>query len=420
MPISHKQKQILAFPYTTKYQALICDGAVRSGKTSIMTIAFIDWAMREFDNTNFAICGKTVTSAIKNIVRPFLGLTWSKDKYKMKFVRSPDNMLTIKWGHKTNIFYVYGGRDESSFELIQGLTAAGILFDEVALQPRTFVEEAIARCLTFSKRRYFFNCNPASPMHWFYTEWVIQPEKHKALRLRFKMQDNPALSEEDILQTSQDFSGVFYQRKVLGEWVIAEGLVYPNFDADRHIKEYEIPKSLTHYREDNQGLWWISLDYGIVNPFSAHLWNVVDGVAQCENEYYHDPKEDGKGQRTDEEHYSALERLAGDRLIQYIVVDPSASSFKETIRRHGRYNVRNADNEVLAGIANCMTLLDTEYIKFSAKCINLKREFGLYSWDADSGKDEVIKQNDHAMDDFRYFVNTVLKRELKHIDWSKE
>lgn len=407
--LSSKQAEVFKFPHE-QYDALICDGAVRSGKTMMMTYSFLLWAMEKFNGVLFAICGKTVQSAERNIIHPLLETKSITDRYAIAYTRSV-KLLTIKRADKTNYFYIFGGKDESSYMLIQGLTLSGVLLDEVALMPQSFVEQAITRTLSVDNAKLWFNCNPESPMHWFYLEWILKAKEHNAKHLHFLMEDNPGLSEKALEKAKRDFTGVFYQRYVLGEWVLAEGLVYPNFDADRHIID-ELPP-------EDKGCWWISLDYGIVNPFSAHLWHVVNNVANCVDEYYHN-SEGGRKQKTDEEHYAAIERLAGDRLIRHIVVDPSASSFKETIRRHGRYNIRNAENDVIPGIANCMTLLDTEYVKFSPRCKNLQREFGLYSWDANSGKDEVIKENDHAMDDFRYFVQTILRKEFKHIGWGKE
>lgn len=228
MAISEKQKKILAFSYTQKYQALICDGAVRSGKTSIMTVAFIDWAMREFNNTNFAICGKTVGSAIKNIVNPYISLAYAKKRYSIEFSRA-DNKITISQGNKSNTFYIYGGKDESSYMLIQGITLGGVLLDEVALMTRSFVEQSLARCLSLKNRRYWFNCNPENPNHWFYKEWILQTEKHKALHLHFLLEDNPMLDDETIQEASNMYSGVFYERYILGRWVAAEGAIYSQF-----------------------------------------------------------------------------------------------------------------------------------------------------------------------------------------------
>ena len=201
MGISPKQKQILAFSYTKNYQALICDGSVRSGKTSIMTVAFVDWAMREFNNTNFIIGGKTVGSAIKNIVAPYMALHYSQERYKIHFTRS-DNKMIVRDGHIVNTFYIYGGKDESSYMLVQGITAAGAFLDEVALHTRSFVEQVLARCLSYKNRRYWFNCNPDNPNHWFYEEWILQPEKHRALHLHFLMTDNPILDEDTVAEAA--------------------------------------------------------------------------------------------------------------------------------------------------------------------------------------------------------------------------
>ena len=144
MPISKKQKQIMAFPFT-KYDAIIADGAIRSGKTVFMMLSFVDDAMRRYNNQRFGICGKTVDSTVKNLIVPYIGLTYAKNKYRLQWKRS-DKVLIVSDGKRENIFEVFGGKDEASFMLIQGRTLAGILLDEVALQPRSFVEQACARC----------------------------------------------------------------------------------------------------------------------------------------------------------------------------------------------------------------------------------------------------------------------------------
>ena len=161
--ISDKQKKILAFPYS-KYDALICDGAVRSGKTSIMMWAFVDWAMREFSGQWFGICGKTVDSASKNIIVPFISMSRAKERYTLRWRRA-DKILEVRRGAVTNFFEVFGGKDESSFMLIQGRTLAGVLLDEVVLMPRSFVEQALTRC-SVDGAKLWFSCNPDSPQHW--------------------------------------------------------------------------------------------------------------------------------------------------------------------------------------------------------------------------------------------------------------
>lgn len=236
MAISDKQKKILAFPFTS-FDALICDGAVRSGKTAFMTLGFIEDGMRRFNGQRFGICGKTVDSTIKNIIVPFLSITLMQERYKLAWHRS-DKILEVSRGTVTNLFEVFGGRDESSFMLIQGRTLAGVLLDEVALQPRSFVEQALARC-SVDGSKLWFNCNPEAPTHWFYKEWVLKAEAKNALRLHFLLRDNPSLSDAIIRRYESMYTGVFYDRYILGRWVAAEGAIYRQFcdNPDRYITD---------------------------------------------------------------------------------------------------------------------------------------------------------------------------------------
>lgn len=232
MAISHKQKQIMAFPYT-KYDAIICDGAIRSGKTSFMMLSFVDDAMRRYSNQRFGICGKTVDSTVKNIIAPYLGLTYAKEKYCLQWRRT-DKLLIVSDGTRENVFEVFGGKDESSSQLIQGRTLAGILLDEVALQPRSFVEQALARC-SVDGSKLWFNCNPEGQLHWFNQEWIKQPGKHNALHLHFTLDDNPSLNERIKKRYEAMYSGVFYDRYIQGLWVSAEGLIYDMFSSQNHV-----------------------------------------------------------------------------------------------------------------------------------------------------------------------------------------
>lgn len=238
---SPKQAEILRFAYNDE-ETLICDGAVRSGKTIVMTLSFVLWAMTYFNHTNFAICGKTVSNAERNILRPFQqieGMPFTLN-YKIS-----NRMLTVQSGNKENYFYLFGGKDESSYALIQGLTLAGVLFDEVALMPQSFVDQAIARTLSFANAKIWFNCNPESPNHWFYKEWITNKER-KYKHLHFLMRDNPILSEKEIQRAESLFTGVFYDRYIRGMWVRAEGIIFPEFanSPDRWIiKREDVPKT---------------------------------------------------------------------------------------------------------------------------------------------------------------------------------
>ena len=201
--ISQKQAEIFRFPHEN-YDALICDGAVRTGKTIMMFVSFLEWVMSEFSGANFAVCGKTVRAAERNIIMPLLSLRSVTRKYDISYTRSV-SLMTVKRRGRVNYFYVFGGKDESSYMLIQGITLAGVLFDEVALMPQSFVEQAIARPLSVDTAKLWFNCNPESPMHWFYREWVLQPEKHHAKHIHFLMEDNPGLSPEAVKRAKASF-----------------------------------------------------------------------------------------------------------------------------------------------------------------------------------------------------------------------
>ena len=396
--ISEKQKKILAFPYS-KYDAIICDGAVRSGKTSIMMWAFVRWAMENFSGQRFGICGKTVDSCAKNIIVPFTAMTLAKEKYTMRWRRS-EKILEVRRGTTTNWFEVFGGKDKSSAALIQGRTLAGVLLDEVALMPRSFVEQALARCSVDGNKKWF-SCNPESPQHWFYLEWIKKHDKRNALYLHFTMRDNPGLTEKVIEQYESMFSGVFYDRFIRGLWVVAEGLVYPMFD-ERNITD-EVPES---------GEYYMSCDYGTLNPFSAGLWCWNGKVATRVREYYYSGR-DERSNKTDEEYYIELEKLAGDLPVKSVVIDPSAASFIEVIRRHKRFRVQKAVNDVIPGIATTARYIQDGTIKVYRSCKDAIREFGLYRWDEKSTEDKPIKENDHAMDDIRYFTMTILRHKVR-------
>lgn len=396
--ISLQQKKILAFPYS-KYDAIICDGAVRSGKTSIMMWAFVRWAMESFSGQRFGICGKTVDSCSKNIIVPFTAMTLAKEKYTMRWRRS-EKILEVRRGTTTNWFEVFGGKDESSAALIQGRTLAGVLLDEVALMPRSFVEQALARCSVDGNKKWF-SCNPESPQHWFYLEWIKKHDERNALYLHFTMRDNPGLTEKVIEQYESMFSGVFYDRFIRGLWVVAEGLVYPMFD-ERNITD-EVPES---------GEYYMSCDYGTLNPFSAGLWCWNGKVATRVREYYYSGR-DERSNKTDEEYYIELEKLAGDLPVKSVVIDPSAASFIEVIRRHKRFRVQKAVNDVIPGIATTARYIQDGTIKVYRSCKDAIREFGLYRWDEKSTEDKPIKENDHAMDDIRYFTMTILRHKVR-------
>ena len=392
---SPKQRRVLTWWMSGSVdqdkEAIVCDGAVRSGKTLAMGLSFFLWAMVCFDGVRFGVCGKTIASLRRNVLSEILprlealGAVWKEKR--------SENLVTVTFKGHRNQFYIFGGRDESSASLIQGITFAGVLLDEVALMPRSFVEQACARC-SVAGSRLWFNCNPAGPSHWFYKTWILEAEQRSCLRLHFTMEDNPSLTEAIRKRYQRLYTGVFYRRYILGQWAQAEGRVY-DFFTEEMVKA----------APEDCDKWYISCDYGTVNPTSMGLWGRKDGVWYRVKEFYFDSRRE-KRQMTDEEYAGALEKLAAGREITAVIVDPSAASFLEVLRRRG-WPVKKARNDVLTGIRMTADCLKSGRIVICRGCDNCLREMEEYVWE-DGGVDRVKKENDHAMDDMRYFAATVL------------
>lgn len=377
--------------------AIICDGAVRSGKTTAMTLGFALWAMARFSDQQFALCGKTVLALRRNVVRTLvpqltrLGFSCAEKR--------SENLLTVRRGGRENRFYLFGGRDEGSAALIQGVTLAGVLFDEVALMPRSFVEQAAARC-SVTGSRLWFSCNPEGPQHWFYREWIQKAGQRRALYLHFTMKDNPSLSPRVRARYERMYSGTFYRRFVLGEWTAAEGLIYDFFTPEEYCRSAP-EKPWERVR--------VSVDYGTVNPASFGLWARRDGVWYRVREYYYDSRREGR-QKTDAEYVDDLKALAAGERVERVIVDPSAASFIEALRREG-FAVQRADNNVSDGIRVTANLLKQRRLVICEGCESLLAEMAQYCWeDGGAGHDRPRKEHDHAMDELRYFAMSVAGR----------
>ena len=380
-------------PQLKDYDGILCDGAIRSGKTVSMTVGFFLWSMATYEDQVFGICGKTIGALRRNLIIHLAD--WLGDTFCVTEHRS-ENRLTVRCGRKKNTYYLFGGQDETSYALIQGITLAGIMLDEAALMPQSFVEQACARC-SVSGSKLWFNCNPGSPEHWLHRKWIQKAGEKNLLHLRFTMDDNPSLDPKIRARYETLYTGVFYRRYILGQWCAAEGLIY-DFSEEKHICSV-LPKT---------GRYYISVDYGTQNPFSAGLWCVQDGNAVRIREFYYSGRATGR-QRTDEAYYEDLVNLAGDYPVEQVIVDPSAASFIAVIRHHGRFRVRKAKNDVLPGIRLVASLLQRGKLLIGASCGDTIREFGLYRWE--EGRDVPVKEDDHTMDDIRYFAMSVMRRE---------
>ena len=366
-----------------------------------MSIGFINWSMTRFNNQDFAICGKTIEALRRNVIS-HLPL-WLEGIYTI-VERRTENKIIVSGGGHVNTYYLFGGKDESSYSLIQGMTLAGVFFDEVALMTRSFVEQALARC-SITGSKFWFNCNPENPSHWFYLEWIQKRTQKNALYLHFTMDDNLSLAPEVKERYEKMYTGVFYRRYILGLWVRAEGLVYPMFDRGKHVIHTAPAYSMRHR-------YFVAVDYGTVNPFAAGLYD-YDPTARTATKIKELYYRGGSAKRVDNErYYKMLKELIGDYPIECIIIDPSAAAMVETIVKYGEYDVRKAINDVINGIQTVTKYLNAGVLAFHDSCKSTIQEFDSYSWKEDSSVDTVIKENDHAMDELRYFCYTVLRDEL--------
>ena len=404
---SRKQLKVLTWwlpnSPVRKMDMIIADGSVRSGKTTSMSLSYVQWSMDAFNGENLGLSGKTIGSFRRNVLAPLKRMLKAL-KYKVKDHRA-DNMLEIRKNGRANFYYIFGGKDERSQDLIQGITLAGMLFDEVALMPQSFVNQAIARC-SVTGAKLWFNCNPAGPYHWFKAEFIDKLDKLNAVYLHFTMDDNLSLSEEIKERYKRMFSGVFFKRYILGLWVMAAGAIYDMFSEEKHvITADQLPKSFDRF--------WIAVDYGTGNATVFLLQGRSGDKFYTIAEYYYDSRAAGR-QKTDAEYSADMakfvaannEYLNGKR--PPVVVDPSAASFSAQLRKDG-FTVKGAQNSVLDGIRWVASLLSEGKYFIVNTCVNTIKEKSAYIWDEkaqDRGEDKPVKQNDHASDTERYGLYT--------------
>lgn len=245
-PFSKKQRKVLNWWCRSSpvrdYNGIIADGAIRSGKSVAMSLSFVIWAMSEFEACSFAMCGKTIGSFRRNVLF-WLKLMLRSRGYSVSEQRT-ENLVVVRRGNIENYFYVFGGKDERSQDLIQGITLAGVFFDEAALMPESFVNQAAGRC-SVDGSKFWFNCNPGSPAHWFKTGWIDKRADKRLLYLHFTMDDNLSLTEAVKERYRGMYTGVFFKRYILGEWKSADGVIYRQFadDPERFILD-EVPADI--------------------------------------------------------------------------------------------------------------------------------------------------------------------------------
>jgi PBSX family phage terminase large subunit len=409
-PFSKKQLKVLTWWLPTslakEHDGIIADGAIRSGKTLSMSLSFVMWAMATFDQHNFGMCGKTIGSFRRNVLF-WLKLMLKARKYKVKDVRA-DNLVIVTKNGVTNYFYVFGGKDERSQDLIQGITLAGLFCDEVALMPESFVSQATGRC-SVDGSKFWFNCNPAGPYHWFKVDWIDKLKEKNLLYLHFTMDDNLSLSEKVKERYRRMYSGVFFQRYILGLWVLAEGIIYDMFNQDKHVF-FKLPLGIDEY--------YIGVDFGTNNPTVFLLIGKKDNNYYVIKEYYYNARKESK-QKTVSAYSKDLQEFITDYPYARVYVDPSASPLIAQLEEDSIYS-EQADNSVLDGIQSVSNLLENGRLFIHKDCKETLREFSSYVWDEKAqqrGEDKPVKENDHCLDALRYPIHTV---ESGQLQWTSE
>jgi len=390
MIYTKKQRQLLELWKRKQLCRInLLEGSVSSGKTWVSLVLWGFWVATMPADKLYLMCGKSLTTLKRNCLIPLEELFG-----RSNFQFSTSAKEAYLFGRR---ILLEGANDARSESKIRGLTLQGAYCDELTLFPRDFFVMLLSR-LRVPGAKLIATTNPDSPEHWLKKEYIDRRTELDMLVVRFLLDDNTTLDPQYVTAVKAEYTGVFYNRFILGEWCLAEGIVYPQFDRTQHVRQLDSP----------QGKWYVSVDYGTLNAFSAGLWCYDGKQAYRAAEWYYS----GRAQRrqlTNAQYLKHIQALAGGRNIAAVVVDPSAASFITELRQAG-FTVRKGKNDVVDGIRRVSTALQQRKLLFSPACQDCIREFSLYRWDEKAAEDRPIKENDHAMDDVRYFVNTVLRQ----------
>lgn len=395
---SEKQQYVLRWwneesPYKDK-DGIICDGSIRSGKTTVMSLSFVMWAMATFDGENFALCGKTIQSLRRNVIKQLKRMLKSRG-YEVEEHRS-ENYMTIRFEDVENEFYLFGGKDEASQDLIQGITLAGVFLDEVALMPESFVNQATGRC-SVEGSKFWFNCNPEGPDHFFNTEWILKISEKNLIRIHFTMRDNPSLAAKIIERYEKMYKGVFYDRFILGLWVLASGIIFRYFaenDAPYVFKDGELPTEKVNGKEKTK-------------PFSKLVMGIDFGgngskTTFCLTGYYGGYKdfrvleEDGLPVTEDIDSKAICDKFvefykkcaAAYGHIDWVFPDSASTTMINSLISAAKEeglpyrNIKGCrKNEVSDRPKTVDMLLNTGRLKINERCVNIRKAIASLRWD---------------------------------------
>jgi len=212
---------------------IIADGSRRSGKTLALIVSFVRWAFANYNHENFIVAGKTIGAFMRNVYYQMRNALEAQG-YIVDYKRTESMFIIQDRNGKQNYFYVFGGKDVSSADQVQGMTAAGAFLDEAVIMPEEFIAMVLSSC-SVDGAKFWFTCNPDNPNHYFKKEFIDKASEKKLIYLHFSMDDNLSLTERTKELYKRQFTGVFYKRYILGLWVIAEGLIYEKFTNNKDM-----------------------------------------------------------------------------------------------------------------------------------------------------------------------------------------
>ena len=369
---------------------LLAGGSIRSGKTWAAALAFVMWSVAKFPGQRFILAGQSVEAVRRNYADDML-VMFKDLGFNARLLLTGGTRIVVPIGNLVSTYHIIGATDEKASIRLQGMTAAGALLDEVVTLPKSFWNQVLAR-LTMAGSKLWATFNPSAPGHWFKRDVVDQAERHDATVMQFGLDDNPVLSDEAKKRYRRSFSGHFHKRYIEGLWAAPSGLIFPD-----------------HEVVDDDGPFLTmaaSVDWGMASVFAGLLFGRPrNGSTVCVNELIHDARH-SVTLTEDQIVRLVVEWLGGVRLA-VLYVDPTAPvTFKRKLRRAG-LPVRDAANDVEAGLMVTANRLAQRSIVIHARCRHLLEEMGSYIWDerkAEFGQDVPVKQADHACDALRYYA----------------
>lgn len=410
-PLIGKQKEAVRLATA---RGNLWEGAVRSSKTVSSIMVWLKY-VRTGPPGPLLMVGKTERTLKRNVIDPIIEMVGVKRcDYKVGAGE------VILFGRR---IYVAGANDERAADKIKGLTLAGAYCDEVTTYPESFFQMLGTR-LSVEGAQWFGTTNPEGPNHWLKKKYLDRARLHldhdgsivtstdpaaiDVHRFSFSLDDNPYLPAAYVANLKREYQGLFYRRYVLGEWCLAEGVVYDMWDEQRHV--VDILPAMRRWM-------CVGVDYGTVNPFAALLVGVgTDDRLYVASEYRHDSRT-ARRQLTDAQYSRAMQDWLGTHRHadgvgvdpEWIFVDPSAASFMTQLWSDGVTGVAKADNDVKDGIRSVGVALGSGLVSVHRSCAGLVRELPGYAWDdkaTEKGEDKPMKINDHSVDALRYALHT--------------